>query len=53
MVKDSTAPELFSIWLDGDILGVGDCLLDAVAEAEEMVEFWENRSPRLPPLTFG
>jgi hypothetical protein len=42
LVRDATAPLLFSVWLDGDIIGAADRPLAAVISAVETLVEWER-----------
>ncbi len=44
--RDEDAPLLFSVWLDGDIIGAGDTQDEAVAEAARQIVEWSRRAPR-------
>jgi hypothetical protein len=37
-------PELWAVWLDGDIIGSGECPSEAVEAALAQIRIWESES---------
>ncbi len=41
MERDEDAPELFSVWLEDDLIGAGETAEEAMGEALDQLAVWE------------
>ena len=42
LVRDESAPMLYAVWLDDEIIGAGATSEQAIAEAREMLRRWKE-----------